>query len=121
MSGCETTFINVDIHSIPEGILETHRELDNFLGGDLFFTPAWEAILKLYIMDNEVTEDCLCAMISTFPSIVRRWIKILQHRGIISVRECSGVRHLSLSNHIRDGLERTLTATWSKFNSDRVG
>ena len=78
----------VDGHYVRK-LLQLRRGRDRFFAGELFADPAWDILLELYaaaLGQFRVSVSQLCVGAAVPPTTALRWIKQLEHEGLIARR-----------------------------------
>lgn len=73
--------------TVAMSLIRARKARDDIFGGDLFFDPAWNILLELYLHRRQrtaVSITSLCAAADVSSSTGLRWVTLLERRGLIA-------------------------------------
>ena len=74
------------------------RRRDEVLGIGSSLLPAWEILIALTATSADQSLDCLAASVNLSTSTTRRWIRILEMRGLVRWRQQAGMQTIELTS-----------------------
>ena len=88
--------------------LNVFQQASRLLGSDLLSAPVWEALLILRVVGIAVSEERLRNALNMPEVSLVRWLRVLEHGGLIASSTRNGQQWYKLTDRASDGLDQAL-------------
>jgi DNA-binding MarR family transcriptional regulator len=82
----EECFVNAELQKQVRAVIRARRARAEFFKSDLFADPAWDMLLELFaseLSNQRMSVTALCAGSAVPATTALRWIRTLEHDGLV--------------------------------------
>ena len=80
------------------------RRRDEVLGIGASLLPAWEILIALAASSTDQSLDCVAASVDMSTATTRRWIGILEIRGLVRWRQQADMQTIELTSMAKEAI-----------------